>query len=178
MTYCNRHDGLGIAIPGIITAVPGILPKIPVIGGIFAKGMCPPTLPGTVGTRCRNKKQHFYLARTGPGGQVEMWHTSEHYGPRPMLMRLFPNGEWGGFHKQSGRSGWMDFNDPRVPQLARDTWTAIYTGRAQLETEPGVPAPAPPRAGRPAAAAPAVTPAGLPLIIGVGIALAALARKK
>lgn len=173
--YPNR---LGISLPVVgdptdIPIVGGIVKDIPIIGGIFGpSGMCPPVMPGTVSSYCRNQRKHFFAAPTGPGGQLELWHTGrgdEGSSATPMFRRLVKNGEdkWMGFH---GVTDWMPWDDSRVPQMARDYWTSIRTTGGP-PTEPSADlGPAQPTA------AGVQMGAAVPLLLGAGL-LFALMRK-
>ncbi len=144
--YPNGQRGLGIAIPGA-----ALLPSIPIIGGLFKRGWCPPTLPGFLESRCRYPDSHTFMVGR------EKWHWDR---PKDRFQRIEPT-----------KTDWFTRYDPRVPQAVRDTQEYIASfGRPPTpEAVPPTPPEVPPT--------PAAMPPILPILL-LGGALLFLGKPK
>ena len=171
-----------IPIPGIVAAAGGInLKRLPIIGGIFAKGKCPPSRPGFTASMCRDPRSLFFVDRFG----YEWEWFSQSGGPEGTFNlkggRCVNLKDPKAFQPGNGRIT-CSSTDPRVgPDTLEDLRNLVAYGdiRGVKPGESGS-VTRPPAPGRPmaAAAVPGLGPTGGLVLAGLAAVLLLGGKKK
>lgn len=170
-------DGLGLppalpGVPGVLTTAAGFLPQLPVVGGIFKKGLGPPELPGSY-AKWQRRDSHQFLINCRP--------VQVNFAARSVRLEgRFPEGKsnWSEgtepefaeinracYKARGGRWGpafWVPFSavatDSRIPADVRPVIQYIIANRAMPAGEDAAPGGLPPSPGAPAPEAPKPPP--------------------